>query len=193
MDKSQLRIVESGWGAYYSPEESDLTYYALGRDDWAPIAVVCAYMIDPNWVTASLAHLCDLPANAAWAVSWREANAAPLGTFVKALEDREDAPIHGGPVCMFPVELGQCFQVMDQTCTPRVGHGSLVSSPGLSSYRSLPRTGELAALRSPLRREFFAVAVHWFQHRAIEVDRDRLEVRVPGYEALYHVSRFDPW
>jgi hypothetical protein len=147
-------------------------------------------MIDPEWVTSSLQHLWDLPPQAEWAISWREANAKPIGSFVNILEDDEE--IRSGPSGMFPVDLGKRFQEMDQTCLPRLSLGNLVSSPGDSAYRALPIMRELKALRPTLRQEFFKVCCQWFLDRGVQLDPDRLEVHVPGYEALYHLSRFDP-
>lgn len=185
-------------------EDGEGFHYAIGRDDWVPLAVAgfclsendeCRAWLDETlgarvWITHDLL------------ASWHGANRAVLYGFGVRLDENRPplcspAPGAGHELEIAPLisatEMAELFALTWKRyhlASPFRKLGNSVAYNSLGFHHTLrlaSQTNEHAIERVV---EWLAL---WFEARGLKVDRKERTVYLPGYQALFYRSDAEMW
>jgi len=184
-------------------EDGDIFHYAIGRDDWAPLAVAGFCLSDNDecraWLDEALRTRTWIPHD--MLSSWHGANLKVMRGFGARLVERS-AQQHGASVWrsehdVAPLvkadEMAELFAVTwrryyQPSPFRRLGNSAAFNRLALHHTLRLAAQTNEHALERVL--EWLAL---WLEARGLTVDRREQLVNMPGYQALYFRSDAAQW
>ncbi|EMO5475005.1 TPA: hypothetical protein ACP3ZG_000623 [Pseudomonas aeruginosa] len=184
------------FGFYVS--DGQQTRRAAGKPDWAPLALTMSAINSiPQgfYVLEALLDAYDLPHDAPQAIDWLSANERSFWIAREALERQYDTyrattaattPMEArGYTGLSPVEAAHEFSQAYQMCHPRRTVLFLCASDERIAYHE---SGLVKSARESAKK-LFDSSVLWvadlFEGSGLQVDRDNMLVKLPGYQPLY--------
>jgi hypothetical protein len=182
----------------YSYSDGDFSYLAVGRDDWAPLAVAgFSLMSQPQcraWLNENLRSRVWVKGEAL--ESWHAEN-RPVFAKVVARPDRQ---------FVAPINLAMVTDIGEKDQVPLLEASEIAELFALAWQRArvalpfffLANSAQYAALLDHHALRFACEAnehaleraidwlATWFEARGLAVDRERSLVNLPGYRALFH-------
>lgn len=179
----------TNWGFGYS--DGDTYHFALGKDGWAPLYVVCAtFLFEPlDFIKEELNRGWFLDEHNPRLQSWHTANGVALAFFADQMGrgtsvTRADTDFTE----LLPSELGHMFEQLHLSAYPRTSGVELACSDAAAAFYDGPAMASLRKARGEAMGEFIKGALRWFQARGAEVDTVNNLVKVEGYQPLYLVE-----
>lgn len=179
-------------------------HYALGRDDWVPLAVAGFCLTSSRQCLAWLDESLRLRTGVSQDVidGWRRANQPVLQAYGSRLDQRVSFPSRQqdtGIVEMDTVpfiavtEMAELFALAWQRAhlnSPFVFLGNSAPYVALGGHHVLRAVRDANEYALERTLEWLAL---WLEARGLTVDRRRHVVHMPGYQALYYRGSAEMW
>ncbi|TDN59018.1 hypothetical protein [Paraburkholderia sp. BL10I2N1] len=184
---------------FYYDDGDDTYSYAVGRPDWAPLAIAGLKLPQTDkcdrMVLESVASRLWIAQGACVLESWREANAGVFDTLRKSVDGfglPDTSTIHASDperknvTLLGTAEMASLFDVCWQRARIESPVFFLANSRAyitLATHHAMRGASDSA--EHALERALDWLAV-WFESRGMGIDRARRLVNIPGYEPLFH-------
>lgn len=178
-------------------------HYAIGRDDWAPLAVAGFYLSGNDecraWLNEALRSRVWIGHN--MLDSWHGANRAVLDGFGVRIDSnkpplrRASASVHEQEIAPLikATEMAELFALTwkrHHLASPFLKFGDSVAYATLSLHHAVRLAAQ--ANEHALDRVIEWLAL-WLEARGLKVDRNDQTVYLPGYQALFFRSDAEMW
>jgi hypothetical protein len=171
-------------------ETDDRVFAAVGRDDWAPMALVCAFLSyrPHELIEAALDGELGVDPGSRAVQDWFLANDGVVAEFCGKLADARVEASPDGFGALEPDEVGYLFELVFKTAFPSMSVRVIEHSSSGAAYLD---GGAIRSVRKAVGRaldDLLDDVADWLKLRDGEVDRDGRLVCVPGYQALFSVE-----